>query len=209
MSKGRLNLFGSNFSFNYDDFKIDFNEIDSIQFSVPLDSKMKDMYGNDVLTPIKTLIQAGAGDLLIDEPANESGIRQDSFLNSQNLDAFDNSYVYYDSYEIYNSVYTRDKFSFHLQPFEIDSLDDYSGAGLSFVEQLSVGIFPVFDDTLRIQEDYSLGFSRKTPEDGFTIYNGKGRYYNDIFLSNDGLKGNGNFEYLTAKAKRQRYNFLS
>jgi len=199
--KGRLNLFGSNFSFNYDDFKIDFNKIDSIQFSVPLDSKMKDMYGNDVLTPIKTLIQAGAGDLLIDDPTNKSGIRQDSFPQFPKFRSFDNSYVYYDSYEIYNSVYTRDKFSFHLQPFEIDSLDDYSGAGLSFAGTFqSAGIFPVFDDTLRIQEDYSLGFSRKTPEDGFTIYNGKGRYYNDIFLSNDGLKGNGNFEYLTAKA---------
>ena len=38
--------------------------------------------------------------------------------------------------------YPRDKFSFHLEPFEIDSLDDYSGAGLSFAGVFrSAGIF--------------------------------------------------------------------
>ncbi|MAW30674.1 MAG: hypothetical protein CMD15_02035 [Flavobacteriales bacterium] len=200
--RGRLNLYGRNFSFNYNNFKLNFDQIDSIQFSVPTDSKVKDIYGNDILTPIKTLIQAGSGELLIDDPTNKSGIRQDSFPQFPKFRSFDNSYVYYDSYEIYNSVYPRDKFSFHLEPFEIDSLDDYSGAGLSFAGVFrSAGIFPQFNDTLRIQEDYSLGFSRKTPEEGFVIYNGKGRYYNDIFLSNDGLRGNGNFEFLTSKAQ--------
>ena len=97
--QGRLNLYGSNFSFNYNNFKLNFDQIDSIQFSVPMDSKVKDIYGNDILTPIKTLIQAGSGELLIDDPTNKSGIREDSFPQFPKFRSFDNSYVYYDSYE--------------------------------------------------------------------------------------------------------------
>ena len=72
----------------------------------------------------------------------------------------------------------------------------------------SAEIFPAFNDTLRLQEDYSLGFTRKTPDDGFAIYGGKGKYYNDIHLSHNGLKGNGDFEYLTAKASAEEILFF-
>jgi hypothetical protein len=55
---GRLNLFGREFKFHYDDFKVDLNHIDSVQLSVPIQPIQKDMYGNEVLTPIKTVIEA-------------------------------------------------------------------------------------------------------------------------------------------------------
>jgi hypothetical protein len=61
---------------------------------------------------------------------------------------------------------------------------------------------------LRLQPDYSLGFTRKTPTDGFVIYGGKGKYHNDIYLSHKGLRGNGNFEYLTAKASADKIFFF-
>ena len=60
--------------------------------------------------------------------------------------------------------------AFHLQPFEIDSLENFTGKGLRFAGTFeSAGIFPIFDDTLRLQKDYSLGFKRQTPKDGFDI----------------------------------------
>ena len=40
------------------------------------------------------------------------------------------------------------------------------------------------------------------------MYGGKGQYYNDIHLSNKGLQGGGNFEYLTAKASAEEIFFF-
>jgi len=207
--RGRLNLFGKNFIFHYDEFILDLNEIDSVQLSVPVFPIQKDMYDNEILTKVKTVIEAVNGELRIDDPTNKSGLRKDSFPGFPIFKSFEDSYAYYDRKTIYDGIYDRDRFSFHLQPFEIDSLDNYSGKGLAFAGAFeSAGIFPTFDDTLRLQEDYSLGFTRKTPNDGFSIYGGKGKYYNDIHLSHKGLKGNGDFEYLTAKASAEEIFFF-
>ena len=199
--KGRMNVFGKDFVFNYKEFKIDLNNIDSIQFSVPLYPYVEDLQGNKLLTPIKTVIESVRGDLRIDDPTNKSGIRKDSFPEFPIFRSFDNSFAYYDDNSLYNGVYDRDRFSFHLDPFEIDSVDNYTGKGLWFSGTFeSADIFPVFDDTLRLQKDYSLGFKRKTPLNGFDIYKGKAKYYDDIQLSFDGLKGNGKFEYLSSSS---------
>ncbi len=207
--RGRLNLFGKNFFFHYDEFKVDLNEIDSVQLSVPIMPIQRDMYDNEKLTKVKTVIEAVTGDLRIDDPTNKSGLRKDSFPGFPIFRSFEDSYAYYDKDAIYDGVYDRDRFSFHLQPFEIDSLDNYTGKGLAFAGTFeSAGIFPTFDDTLRLQEDYSLGFTRKTPADGFAIYGGKGKYHNDIHLSHKGLKGNGDFEYLTAIASAEEIFFF-
>ena len=207
--KGRLKLSGKEFLFHYDEFKIDLNYIQSVQISVPVQPIQKDIYDDFVLTPVKTFIEAVTGDLRIDHPTNKSGIKKDSFPQYPIFSSHYDSYAYYDKESIYDGVYSRDKFSFHLLPFEIDSLDNYSSNGLWFAGSFeSAGIFPTFDDTLRLQQDYSLGFTRETPDDGFVIYGGKGRYYNDIHLSDIGLEGSGDFEYLTANAKTNNIFFF-
>ena len=207
--RGRLNLFGKNFLFHYDEFKVDLNEIDSVQLSVPVFPIQKDMYDYELLTKVKTVIEAVNGELRIDDPTNKSGLRKDSFPGFPIFRSFEDSYAYYDRKTIYDGIYDRDLFYFHLQPFEIDSLDIYTGKGLAFPGIFeSTGIFPAFDDTLRLQKDYSLGFTRKTPNDGFAIYGGKGKYHNDIHLSHKGLKGSGDFEYLTAKASAEEIFFF-
>ena len=206
---GRLNLYGKNFFFHYDEFKVDLNEIDSVQLSVPVLPIQKDMYGNELLTKVKTVIEAVTGDLRIDDPTNKSGLRKDSFPEFPIFSSFEDSYAYYDKKSINNGIYDRGRFSFHLQPFEIDSLDNYTGKGLAFAGTFeSAGIFPTFDDTLRLQADYSLGFTRKTPNNGFEIYGGKAKYHNDIHLSHKGLKGSGDFEYLSARASAEEIFFF-
>ena len=206
---GRLKLYGKNFHFNYDEFKIDLEQIDSIQLSVPFKPIKKDNNENEILTVVKTVIEAGSGDFRIDHPSNKSGLRKDSFPEFPIFRSFEYSHAYYDKKTIYNGVYNKDHFFFHLQPFEITNVDDFTGEKLAFAGIFeSSGIFPSFDDTLRLQADYSLGFTRKTPVDGFAIYGGKGRYYNDIKLSNKGLHGGGDFEYLTAKASADKIYFF-
>ena len=115
-----------------DEFKIDLNEIDSVQLKVPVMPIKKDMYGNELLMQVKTVLEAVTGDLRIDHPSNKSGIRKDSFPGFPIFRSFEDSYAYYDRNSIHNGVYKRDRFSFHLQPFEIDSLDNYTGKGLFF-----------------------------------------------------------------------------
>ena len=207
--KGRLKLFGSNFSFNYDQFKIDLNSIDSVQLSVPVRPIRLDNYNNEVLTRVKTVIEAVTGELIIDDPTNKSGIRKDSFPQFPIFKSFNDSYAYYDKPNIYNSVYDRKDFYFHLNEFEIDSLDSYTGKGIWFSGEFkSSGIFPDFKDTLRLQRDYSLGFRRSAPDSGFAIYNNKARYFNEIYLSDKGLKGKGRLEYLSASALSKDISFF-
>ena len=196
---GRVNLYGQDFHFKYDEFKINLPKIDSVQFSVPLKPIQLDMYNNPLLTKIKTVIEAVSGELVIDDSSNKSGLRKQEYPEYPIFKSFNDSYVYYDNKNIFNGVYKRDKFSFHLKPFTIDSLESYSTNGLWFPGTFrSSDIFPVFDDTLTIQSDYSLGFKRSTPKEGFPLYSGKSRYYNEIELGNNGLRGSGKFEYLTS-----------
>ena len=91
------------------------------------------------------------GDLRIDDPTNKSGLRKDSFPEFPIFRSFEDSYAYYDRKLFIMEYMIEDRFSFHLQPFEIDSLDNYTGKGLAFAGTFeSAGIFPTFDDTLRL-----------------------------------------------------------
>jgi len=198
---GRFNLFGKDFYFHYDSFWVDLNKIDSVQLSVPLIPIKRDMYGDEILTKVKTIIEAVTGDLQIDHPTNRSGLRKDSFPGYPIFRSYEDSYVYYDKKNIYDGVYDRDRVSFHLQPFEIDSLENFTGKGLWFAGTFeSAGIFPIFNDTLRLQKDYSLGFKRQTPKDGFDVYGGQSKYFSEIQVSHKGIKGSGQLEYLTSNS---------
>ncbi|MEX2380263.1 MAG: hypothetical protein WD530_05940, partial [Vicingaceae bacterium] len=109
------------------------------------------------------------------------------------------SYVYYDKKEVLGGVYDRNRFYFQLEPFTIDSLDNFTNEQLRFKGSFnSADIFPEFEEVLTLQEDFSLGFKRSTPPDGFPTYKGKGRFYNDIQLSHEGLRGDGKLEYITS-----------
>ena len=101
-----------------------------------------------------------------------------------------------DKRSIYKGVYNRDKFYFKLDPFNIDSLDNFRNEGLRFEGNFSsAGIFPTFKEILTLQKDYSLGFIRQTPPGGFDAYGGKAKYNNEIRLSNKGLRGGGELDF--------------
>jgi hypothetical protein len=76
--------------------------------------------------------------------------------------SFKESYTYYDKKSIFKGVYNRDKFYYKLDPFTMDSLDNFRNEGLIFEGEFSsAGIFPTFREQLTLQKDYSLGFIRK------------------------------------------------
>ncbi len=202
---GLFTFFGEDFDFVYDTFKINLNNIDSLRIKVQTEER--DIYNNPILAHVHNTVEEITGELLIDEPNNKSGFQQ--YPEYPVFKSNQNSYVYYDAHYIFGGVYKRDSFYFELDPFVIDSLDNFSVQGLEFEGRFySTNIFPPFDDALYMRPDFSLGFRRETPAQGFPLYSGKGTYYNTIDLSNQGLKGTGTLEYLTTSAQTDSILFF-
>ena len=202
---GRFDFFGKEFSFDYTLFKINLTNVDSLRMKVL--AREVNEYNERKLVNCKTVIENINGDLLIDKPTNKSGVI--TYPDYPIFNSKKESFAYYARAAIQKGVYTRDKFFFKLTPFTIDSLDNFSNEGLAFKGTLtSGGIFPDFDETLRLQEDYSLGFKRETPAEGFAMYGGKGNYKATVKLSNQGLRGDGELDYVTSTTHAKNFIFF-
>ena len=202
---GLFDFYSKNGLFEYEKFKLALPTIDSLSFTVRSNKKNSD--GIHPQIRVKTVIADISGELLIDDPNNKSGRK--SFPEYPYFTNKNDAYVYFDNKSIQNGVYDREKFKYHVYPFTIDSLDNFTTEGLKMEGNLaSGGIFPVIEEPLTIQPDYSLGFIHQTPDQGYPIYNGKGTYYSKILLSNEGLRGNGLLEYLTSETRSDNFVFL-
>ncbi|MBL7894788.1 MAG: hypothetical protein JNK50_05820 [Bacteroidia bacterium] len=198
VASGKFEFHGKDFVFDYEQFKIKMKTIDSIKIYV--ESFEPDVNGNIPFKKVQTVIENANGELRIDAPKNKSGWgKAPTFPQFQ---SFKESYSFYDSRTIFKGVYNRDKFYFRLDPFTMDSLDNFRSEGLVFDgEFVSAGIFPKFREKLTLQKDYSLGFIRQTPPGGFPIYGGVGNFDQEIRLSNKGLRGGGDFTFSASKSK--------
>ncbi|MBS4014076.1 MAG: hypothetical protein KGZ97_10040 [Bacteroidetes bacterium] len=195
IESGLFDFFGKEFFFNYEAFKIDLINTDSLSFRVK--SFQPDSRGIHSYVRVRTVLEGINGELLIDNPKNKSGrlpIPRYPIFNSNN-----ESFVYYDKEFVHSGTYRRADVYFKLVPFTVDSLDHATTDNIAFDGVfISTGIFPDFRDYLKVQRDYSLGFNSKTPEEGYPIYNGKAHYYGPIDMSYEGLMANGKMEYLNA-----------
>lgn len=196
---------GKNFFFNYDSFKIEMYKIDSLTLWAYGDQK--DNLGRPVPEKIHNIVEVITGSLFIDKPDNKAGLKRYSeypFFRSS-----ENSYVYYQESSVYDSVYSRDRFRFVIQPFTLSNLDHLTKEELQFSGAFtSGGIFPDIPQKLIVQEDNSLGFTTEAPADGFPVYDGKGRFYNLVQMSNQGLIGSGKLDHLTTTFGSDKYVFF-
>ncbi len=204
INAGMLTLAGDGFKFMYDDFRIDMSNIDSLKMKV--ESGENDYFGMPLLTDVGNTISQLSGYLQIDEPDNKSGAKSNPHfpvINSQI-----ESYVYFDNKNIQGGAYHKDQVFFTLDPFEMDSINTLKRANFNFSGEFESNIFPTFKENLTIRPDFSLGFKRQTPENGYPIYGGKANFVNTIDLSNSGLKGNGQLDYLTTTSHSEDFTFL-
>ena len=202
---GMFDIYAKQSSFVYNQFKLDMPVIDSLSFMVK--SFEVDGNGKHHLVRVKNVIADIGGDLLIDEPNNKSGLKD--YPEYPIFSSTKDAYVYYDDPDIYNGVYVRDTFYFCVYPFTIDSLDNFDTKNFKIEGYLaSAGIFPDIEEDLKVQPDYSLGFQARTPPEGLSAYQGKGTYFNDIDLSNRGLKGGGSLSYLTSTSWSDEFRFF-
>ncbi len=202
---GLFTFTGRNFFFNYDSFKIDLNKIDSLRIRY-LTGKY-DNYGFPITEETQTILEDLNGEVYIDKPDNKSG--RLSYPNYPVFVSKESGYVYYDSKNIHNGVYSRDKFFFKVDPFSMDSIDNFNRASMKFSGYLqSAGIFADMRETLRLQRDQSLGFQHFTGDSGLMAYGGKGNFTNEISLTNKGLAGKGELTYLTSKIVSDEIQFF-
>jgi hypothetical protein len=202
---GYFDFYAQKSSFEYDKFRINLPQIDSMSFMV--NSTTLDDQGRPALIKVKNVISNLSGDLLIDEPHNKAGLKPYSIypvFNSKN-----ESYVYYDKKSIQNGAYKRDKFFYALDPFTMDSLNNFTIEGLQFAGKFSSGgIIPDIRQPLKVQDDYSLGFVKPLSAEGVPVYGGKGTFYSNVKLSNRGLQGNGTLKFLTSTSTSDNFLFL-
>ncbi len=202
---GYLDFYGKSFDFNYEKFKIALSEVDSLRLRIPSDSI--DRQGYPAKVSLRSIIQHLSGILFIDRADNKSGFQRTPDFPV--LESTKESYVYYQYKHIFDSIYKQDKFYFKLDPFTIDSLDNYSKEGVMFDGTFaSADIFQPMRETLRIQPDLSLGFTRTTPPGGLAAYFGKGTFHNDLSLSHKGLRGRGQIDYLASLSHSSDIKFF-
>ncbi|NEQ51661.1 MAG: hypothetical protein F6K11_16230 [Leptolyngbya sp. SIO3F4] len=205
VSAGKAEYYGKGFSFKYNDFQIEMPIIDSLQLWADTEKRTQD--GVMLEARVQTVIEDLRGNLKIDQPGNKSGLK--SIKKYPIFTSEKESYAYYDQSNVHGGVYNRDKFYFQLEPFVLDSLDKFENKSIKLKGAfVSAGIFPDMEEVLVLQPDYSLGFTRKTPDSGLPAYGGKGIFKNDINLSNRGLRGDGFIEYITATAESKSFYFF-
>jgi hypothetical protein len=202
---GLFTFFGQGFDFSYENFMINLKNIDSLKIKVR--AFEEDAYGMRNQVDIQNVVENITGKLMIDDPQNKSSIRR--YPQYPIFTSEQDSYVYYDYPHTQNGVYSRDKFYFAIDPYEVDSLNSFTTEGLNFEGSfVSAGIFEPFREKLMVQEDYSLGFKRETGPGGYPVYGGKGVFEGDMQMWNRGLMGNGTVNYLNSMAKSERFIFL-
>ncbi len=200
---GLFDFYSRSNTFVYDSFMINLNYIDSLAFKVYSTDSLERI---DSVIKVKNIISELNGTIYIDQPFNKSGLKQ--FEEFPMFVSDEASYVYFNEPFIQDSTLIPERFYYRIEPFMLDSILTFTTQGMSFAGTLnSGGIFPPIYEPLVVLEDYSLGFSHKTPQDGYPVYGGKGTFTDSIFLGNDGFRGKGRLDYLSSSSNSQDYIF--
>lgn len=184
--------------FEYDTFKLNMPTIDEMRFKV---RAFDDKEGEVNFVDVKTVISNISGELFIDHPSNKNSLR--NYPEYPIFKSNSESFVFYNQDSVHNNAYDPETFNYHLQPFTIKRLADFSNNNLQFGGNLnSAGIFPPeVNQPLRVMPDYSLGFQIVSPPQGYPIYGGKGTFHDTVTLSNSGLMASGTLNYLHTVSK--------
>lgn len=201
---GQFTFLGKKYEFDYTLFKIKMPTVDTILVRVR--RLLPDEYGEYPPIILKTPIEKVSGFLEIDHPDGKSGLKAIGaypiFTSSKP------SYTYYSQREVEGGVYPRSEFYFQIDPYVLDSLDKFNPRRLKLPGTFtSAGIFPDIREELQVMPDYSLGFHGETGSAGLPAYGGPAKFFKELTLSNQGLRGKGELAYLNSKTLGQDYRF--
>lgn len=193
INAGEFQYKGKNYQFDYDAFLVNMNTVDSIRIQIATPDSLR-AEGADPKSPLNNHLNRTSGTLYLDYPDNKSG-----FQDSPQYPDFvseSEAVVYFDGPEVLNGAYDK-SVKFIIPPFDSDSLE--SEAAISFDGIFnSGGIFPTFQETLKLQPDQSLGFTHQIPAAGYNLYGTAAKTYEKIRLSNQGIRGGGKIDFITS-----------
>jgi hypothetical protein len=201
---GRMDFFSKvgpdqGFLFSYDQFKVNFTNVE-------LQLTAEDSLGREL--PLRNRMKNVTGKILIDKPRNKRGMNgpRDEYPI---LESVKNANMFYDYLSTGGKVdYDPLKFYFDIDPFTIDSLDNFDINTMTFDGTLHAGgIMKDFREVLRYMPDTSLGFKREMMEYDLYINEGapKGKGAVALTLSDNGFHGNGGVTYLASKSNSEDY----
>ncbi len=192
---GLFDFVTHNCQFDYDRFLVDMDVIDTLIMYVEDKDGPMDMYGDYKLQRVRSEIEELSGVLYVDAPGNKSGMTD--YPGYPIFEARKGGKVFYDQPYVLGGVYDRNKFYYAVNQFRIVNLDNFVIDSMKFGGALiSGGIFPDIAEPLKVQPDFSLGFVHNTG--GLPMYGTRGAYQGRISLSNRGLRGKGNIDYITS-----------
>ncbi|MDX2191557.1 MAG: hypothetical protein SFY32_17020 [Bacteroidota bacterium] len=187
---GIYHMKGKNFRFNYEDFLLTLETIDTIKF---IKQDKKPAGADSKVEFMDNQLLQSSGTLYINDPKNKSGKKK--YPEYPKFDTKTGAYVYFNKKEILGGAYSRQVY-FKIPPFKTDSVKSSDKSALKFQGQfISGGIFPEFDEQLGVMADNSLGFKHKTPPEGYEVFGGKGKFIGTLKLDNQGIRGDGELRY--------------
>ena len=208
---GMFEFFTKDSEFNYKDFSIKMEKVDSLRFYA--------RYDNHVI-PVDGTLEKLKGRLDIDHGDNKSSRYETPAYPIFHSDA--EGFKFYRKINggvfhpgSVDSVMTAEdldgKFYYSVYPFVVDSLNDLSMKKVRFDGELvSGGIMPNIEQPLVVMEDFSLGFVHQIGEDetaSYPLYGDLGRFHNKVFLSGSGFFGEGKLDYQTAAFRSDQFMF--
>ncbi len=204
LKSGNFDFYGDSFRFDYEKFQVEINKGDSALMYV----QRKTQEGRIQFTPVRTPIHNIVGTIYIDNPLNKSGLNADKGQYPV-IKTTEDAFTYYEKPNVQGGAYKKEDFYFKIDPITLDSLDDFDATAFRMPGTLvSGGIFPDISDSLKVMEDYSLGFDYTAPPGGLPLYDDVAKFDNNITLSDEGLQGDGSIEYVTSVSYSKRFNFL-
>ena len=180
---------GSGLKFNYDQFFVNLNHVDSITYT-PQEKYAKGMSG-EVGGHVK---YEKGGTFYLSDPKNKSGRQKGG--KSPRLVIPEGLTVFFDQPERNNLTYNREVF-FKIPKLDYDSLDKRDVVFLGTFN--SDGILPPFKTVLKSMDDNSLGFEYKAPGE-MKLYQGKSsaKFTEPLVMDNNGLRSAGTLTHLAA-----------
>lgn len=189
---GNYEYVGTEFKMDYDSFLIAMPQIDKIKFNVSTEDNASKKSDKDKLQ--NQLVET-AGTLYINDPNNKSARK--NYPQYPIFNATKGATVYFLGEEILDGAYDESLY-FSIPKFQIDSASSSDPKSVAFAGEFhSGGIFPSFEEKLRVMPDKSLGFRHAISPDGIDLLDGEAKFYGEIKLDNQGLRGGKKIEYLT------------
>jgi hypothetical protein len=163
--------------------------------------------GNPIIKDVDNLIQLSTAELYIDDPKNKSGLR--SLQQYPIINAISYSYIFFDRIPGLEGIYKQSDFFFKVDPFTYENIDHYKNDQMNLVGEFYGGkILKPTRQYLTVQKDNSLGFIMKAPQEGTDVYDGKGRIFDTISLSNKGLIATGTLKRLSSTTVSDQYSLF-